>query len=92
MDYCASGPVYAIGNAIVENVYEPQWPSGVFISYRLTSGPAMGRYVNVAENVTPKVVVGQHVTAMTVVGVVHDAKTRCSSILAQASPSAPRRH
>lgn len=75
VDYCASGPIYAIGNAVVESLYDPGWPSGVFISYRLTGGPAKGLYVYVAENVTPKVVIGQHVTAVTVVGVLHDAKT-----------------
>jgi len=75
VDYCGSGPIYALGNAVVENLYDPGWPSGVFISYRLTSGPAKGRYVYVAENVTPDVVIGEHVNASTVVGVVHDAKT-----------------
>jgi hypothetical protein len=75
VDYCASGPVYALGNAVVVNLYDPGWPSGVFISYRLTSGVAKGRYVFVAENITPSVVIGEHVTATTVVGVVHDAKT-----------------
>ena len=75
VDYCASGPVYALGDAVVVNLYDPGWPSGVFISYRLTSGPATGHYVFVAENVTPSVVIGERVTASTVVGVVHDAKT-----------------
>jgi hypothetical protein len=75
VDYCASGPIYALGNGVVENLYDPGWPSGVFISYRMTSGPAKGHYVFVAENVTPSVVIGEHVTATTVVGVVHDAKT-----------------
>jgi len=75
VDYCASGPIYALGDAVVANLYDPGWPSGVFISYRLTGGPAKSRYVYVAENVTPKVVIGEHVTAATVVGVVHDAKT-----------------
>jgi hypothetical protein len=75
VDYCASGPVYALGEAVVKNIYEPQWPGGVFISYRLTSGPAKGLYVYVAENITPEVVVGQHVTSATVVGVMHDATT-----------------
>ena len=75
VDYCASGPIYALGDAVVTNLYDPGWPSGVFISYRLSGGPAKGRYVYVAEDVTPKVVIGEHVTAATVVGVVHDAKT-----------------
>jgi hypothetical protein len=75
VDYCASGPIYALGDAVIENLYDPGWPSGVFISYRLTSGPAKGLYVYVAENITPKVAIGEYVTATTVVGVVHDAKT-----------------
>jgi len=75
VDYCASGPVYALGNAVVVNLYEPQWPGGVFISYRLSAGPAQGRYVYLAENVTPQVTVGEHVTPTTVVGVMHDATT-----------------
>ena len=75
VDYCASGPVYALGDAVVVNLYDPEWPSGVFISYRLTNGPAKGLYVYVAEHVTPKVLIGEHVTPTTVVGVVHDAKT-----------------
>jgi hypothetical protein len=90
VDYCASGPVYAIGDAVVVNLYEPGWPGGVFISYRLTSGPAKGHYVYVAENVTPKVVIGQRVTATTVVGVVHDAKTCLETGWAD-PPSSPER-
>jgi len=42
VDYCASGPIYAIGDGVVANVYSSGWPRGVFISYRLTSGPAKG--------------------------------------------------
>jgi hypothetical protein len=75
VDYCASGPIYAIGDAVVANIYDSQWPSGVFISYRLTSGPAKGLYVYDAENVTPRVAIGEHVTSATIVGVLHDAKT-----------------
>ncbi|HEY5266979.1 MAG TPA: hypothetical protein VIJ40_09215 [Acidimicrobiales bacterium] len=75
VDYCASGPIYALGDGVVENLYDPGWPSGVFISYQLTSGPAKGRYVYDAENITPKVTVGEHISATTVIGVLHDAKT-----------------
>jgi hypothetical protein len=75
VDYCGSGPVYALGEGVVVNVYSSGWPSGVFISYRLTSGPARGRYVYVAENVTPRVHLGERVSTSTIVGVVHDAKT-----------------
>lgn len=75
VDYCGSGPIYALGDGVVKNVYSNQWPSGVFISYQLTDGPAKGLIVYVAENVTPKVTVGEKVTPMTVVGILHDAKT-----------------
>ncbi len=75
VDYCASGPIYALGDGVVKNLYDPGWPSGVFISYQLTSGRAKGRYVYVAENVTPKVYVGERVSPRSVLGIVHDAKT-----------------
>jgi hypothetical protein len=75
VDFCASGPIYALGDGTVVSTYDNQWPSGVFISYRLANGPAKGRYVYVAENVTPTVSIGEHVTPATIVGVVHDALT-----------------
>jgi len=90
VDYCASGPIYALGNAVVVNLYEPGWPSGVFITYQLTTGPAKGRYVFVAENVTPQVVIGEHVTSATVVGEAHDAKT-CFETGWADPPSSPHR-
>lgn len=66
VDYGGSGPVYAIGDGQVEDVYNPGWPGGVFIVYRLTSGPDAGRGVYVAENLIPQVTVGQQVSANTV--------------------------
>ena len=90
VDYCGSGPVYALGQAVVVNLYEPGWPSGVFISYRLLGGPAKGRYVYVAENITPQVYVGERVNADTVLGVVHDAKT-CLETGWAAPPATPER-
>ena len=90
VDYCASGPIYALGNAVVANLYDSQWPSGGFISYQLTSGPAKGLYVYDAENVTPRVVVGERVTSATIVGVVHDAKTCLETVWAD-PPSSPER-
>ncbi len=75
VDYCGSGPVYAMGPGVVLTVSDPGWPSGTFISYRLSAGPAAGHVVYVAENVTPRVRIGAHVTAASVLGVVHDAKT-----------------
>ncbi|MGD0055960.1 MAG: hypothetical protein ABSC34_11070, partial [Acidimicrobiales bacterium] len=75
VDYCASGPVYALGDGVVVNLHDPGWPGGVFISYRLSDGPAKGRYVYLAENATPRVSIGEHVTPTTVIGVIHDATT-----------------
>ncbi len=75
VDYCGSGPVFSIGVGVVKNVYASDWPSGVFIAYQLSEGPAKGLDVYVAENVTPKVSVGQRLSAQSVVGILHDAKT-----------------
>lgn len=90
VDYCGSGPIYALGDGVVRNLYDSGWPSGVFISYQLTSGPAKGRYVYDAENVTPNVVVGEHVTTASVIGVLHDAKTCLETGWAD-PPSLPER-
>ena len=90
VDYCGSGPVFALGDGVVKNVYATDWPSGVFIAYQLTDGPAKGLVVYVAENVTPRVTVGERVTPLSVVGVVHDAKTCMETGWADAS--APSGH
>ncbi len=72
VDYGGSGPIYAIGDGVVTST-AGNWPAGTFISYRLTDGPAAGKMVYVAENVTPAVTVGQAVTMDTVLGTLHDA-------------------
>jgi hypothetical protein len=90
VDYCASGPIYAVGDGVVANVYSSSWPSGVFISYRLTSGPARGLYVYNAEEVTPTVSVGERVTPTTVVGQLHDAATCLET--GWADPPGPIQH
>lgn len=66
VDYGGSGPVYALGPGIVRSVYNAGWPGGVFIAYELTGGPAAGRGVYVAENLLPRVTVGQTVSSSTV--------------------------
>jgi hypothetical protein len=68
-DFGGSGPIYAIGNAVVTNATGDSagWPGGGWITYRLTSGPASGLQVYVAEDVKPAVQVGQDVTSSTVV-------------------------
>ena len=90
VDYCASGPIYAIGDGVVANVYSSGWPSGVFISYRLTSGPAKGLYVYDAEDVTPTVSIGERVTPTTIVGRLHDAATCLET--GWADPPGPIQH
>ena len=72
VDYGGSGPIYALGDGVITST-SGAWPDGTYISYRLTNGPAVGRMVYVAENVTPTVTVGQTVTPGTVIGTLHDA-------------------
>lgn len=72
VDYGGSGPIYALGDGVVTSTKGP-WPHGTYLTYVLSDGPAEGKMVYVAENVTPKVKIGQQVTADTVVGVLHDA-------------------
>jgi hypothetical protein len=72
VDYGGSGPVYALGDGVVTSTTGP-WPDGTYLTYRLTAGKAKGKMVYVAENVTPKVKIGQQVTSSTVVGELHDA-------------------
>jgi murein DD-endopeptidase MepM/ murein hydrolase activator NlpD len=68
-DFGGTGPVYAIGNAVITNSISnsPGWPGGGWITYQLTDGPAKGLMVYLAEDVTPTVQVGQHVTPNTVI-------------------------
>jgi hypothetical protein len=74
VDFAGQGPVYALGDAVVTNATGTNfgWPGGGWITYRLTSGPAAGLVVYVAEDVIPDVVVGQRVSSSTVVGTMFD--------------------
>jgi hypothetical protein len=72
VDYSGSGPIYAIGDGTVLST-TGSWPGGAFIAYRLSNGPAKGKVVYVAENVTPTVSIGQTVTPATVLGILHPA-------------------
>jgi hypothetical protein len=69
VDFAGSGPVFALGDAVVTNAEGNSggWPGGGWITYRLTDGPDAGKVVYVAEDVTPAVQVGQHVSSSTVV-------------------------
>jgi hypothetical protein len=68
-DFAGSGPVYALGDGVVTNATGASggWPGGGWITYRLTDGPDAGLMVYVAEDVTPTVQAGQHVTSSTVI-------------------------
>ena len=68
VDFGGSGPVYALGDALVTNAGENAgWPGGGWITYQLTDGPDQGLMVYLAEDVTPTVQAGQHVTPSTVI-------------------------
>jgi hypothetical protein len=69
VDFGGAGPIYALGDAVITNATGDSagWPGGGWITYRLTSGPAKGLMVYVAEDVTPDVQVGQQVTSSTVI-------------------------
>jgi len=69
VDFGGSGPVYALGNAVITNATGTSagWPGGGWITYKLTDGPDAGLLVYLAEDVTPTVQVGQHVSSATVI-------------------------
>jgi len=69
VDFGGSGQVFALGNAVITNATDESagWPGGGWITYQLTSGPAAGLEVYVAEDVQPAVSVGQQVTSSTVI-------------------------
>ena len=69
VDFSGSGPVYALGNAVVTFAGQNAgWPGGGWITYRLTNGPDAGLMVYLAEDVTATVKTGQRVTSSTVIG------------------------
>src|SRR5262249_61032546 len=72
--FAGSGPVYALGDAIVTSASGTNfgWPGGGWITYRLTRGPGVGLVVYVAEDITPAVTVGQRVSSSTVLGTMFD--------------------
>jgi hypothetical protein len=74
VDFAGSGPIYALGDAVVTNATDHSggWPGGGWITYLLSDGPDAGLMVYVAEDITPAVQVGEHVTSSTVVGDMFD--------------------
>jgi hypothetical protein len=64
VDYTGTGPIEAIGPGVVNAATTASgWPEGGWVSYRIGAGPAKGRYVFVAEGITPTVHAGQKVRA-----------------------------
>jgi len=74
VDFSGSGPVYALGAGVVVRSasYFPGWPGGGWVTYRLTDGPDAGLMVYLAEDVTPAVKAGQHVSPSTVIATMYD--------------------
>jgi hypothetical protein len=87
VDFTGSGPVYAVGDAVVTNAAGDNfgWPGGGWITYQLTDGPDAGLMVYVAEDITPAVQVGQHVTSSTVVGTMYSGGDGIETGWAQSS-------
>jgi cell wall-associated NlpC family hydrolase len=61
VDFDGSGPILAIGNAVIGETGGGGWPGGPFMSYQLTDGQFAGNWVYVAENIHPTVSQGQTV-------------------------------
>ena len=74
VDFRGSGPVYALGNAVITNASANSagWPGGGWITYKLTDGPDAGLTVYLAEDVSPTVQIGQRVSSATVIGNMFD--------------------
>ena len=73
VDYSGAGPLLALSSGTIRMTSESGWPGGAFIALQLDSGLFAGQVVYYAENITPAVTVGQHVSAGDVVGTLHDA-------------------
>jgi hypothetical protein len=73
VDFNGAGPVYALGDGVITNAQADNfgWPGGGWITYQLTDGPDAGLIVYVAEDITPTVRDGQHVTPTTVIGTMY---------------------
>jgi hypothetical protein len=66
VDYADNSPdpILAIGDAIISYAGpDPGWMNAYSVNYQLTDGPYRGRYVYVAESITPTVKTGDHVAA-----------------------------
>jgi hypothetical protein len=82
VDYSGSGPLLALGRGRVMTASDSDsgpescwaiscWPGGGIVVYRLADGPFAGKYVYLAENITPSVRAGQKVRAGQRLAVLH---------------------
>lgn len=71
VDFTGTGPVTAIGDGTVITTSGTGWPGGPFMSYQLSDGPAAGKTVYVAEQITPNVQPGQSISAGDVIAQMH---------------------
>jgi hypothetical protein len=68
VDYCGSGSIYAVGTGKVTFVGSGWFSSyGPSVVYKLTDGPASGKYVYFSENINPRVHTGDTVTSDSVI-------------------------
>lgn len=68
VDYTGSGNLFAMGDGEIVNTKNSGWPGGTFIGLKLDQPIQGQQYVYYAENITPKVQVGQRVKAGQVIG------------------------
>lgn len=89
-DWFGSGVVYAIGPGTVHDATTTSgWPGGGAVAYTFTGGPADGKTVYFAENITPQVRVGQAVTASTVIAILHADFPHCETGWAEPGTATP---
>lgn len=96
VDYAVSedSPIYAIGRGVITNYRKTSgWPRhrigdelGSYVAYRFTHGPAKGKYVYLAENITLNrdLKVGSKVNAETKIATLHPAAANCEMGWAEA--------
>lgn len=65
VDYTGRGNLYALGSGTIVNVKNSGWPGGIFIGLKLDNG----LFAYYAENIIPRVSVGQKVNAGQLIGI-----------------------
>jgi len=63
VDFTGTGPIAAVGDAVILATGAPGWPEGGGVLYKLLSGQRAGQVIFVYEGVKATVHAGQHVVA-----------------------------